>query len=227
MYIIIAGGGMVGGGLTRRLLAKKHDVVLIESDKSLCDQVYAHTGVIAINGSAAEIEVLKDAGINKADIVVVATGDDAVNLACAILAKSLGVSEVIVRMRNPEFENAYKLAGVDTTLRVTDVLIDMMMMEIEKPEVKRITSIGAGRAEIFGVIVPKDAKVTDMSIISITESENFPSQCTFIAVYNKEKEEFSIPRGNQVIRENDQLFLISTAEHIKEAADFLTAQTNK
>ncbi|MFC1737763.1 TrkA C-terminal domain-containing protein [Planctomycetota bacterium] len=62
-----------------------------------------------------------------------------------------------------------------------------------------------------------------MSIKDIAASSDFSSQCTFIAVYNKAKEEFSIPRGNQIINEDDELFLISAAEHIKEAADFLTA----
>jgi Trk K+ transport system NAD-binding subunit len=42
-------------------------------------------------------------------------------------------------------------------------------------------------------------------------------------VFNQEREEFAIPRGNQVINEGDEVFLVSTAEDIKEAADFLTA----
>jgi Trk K+ transport system NAD-binding subunit len=43
-------------------------------------------------------------------------------------------------------------------------------------------------------------------------------------VYNHEREEFSIPRGKQVINEGDELFLISAAENIKKAVDFLTAK---
>ena len=62
MYIIIAGGGMVGGGLLRMLLDNKHDVVLIEQDKETCDRLYAETGVIAINASATNIEALNEAG---------------------------------------------------------------------------------------------------------------------------------------------------------------------
>ena len=100
MYIIIAGGGMVGGRLARKLLDNKHDVVLVEPDKEICDNLYARMGVLAINGNATSIVVLKDAGIDKADIFVAATGSDADHLACSILAKSLGVSDVLVRMRN-------------------------------------------------------------------------------------------------------------------------------
>jgi len=224
MYILIAGGGMVGGGLARRLIENKHDVVLIEPNKDICDQLYAETGVLAVNGSATRIKVLRDANISKADIVVAATGNDADNLACAVLAKSLGVPQIIVRMRNPDYENAYKVVGVNTVFRVTDLMINQMMMEIEKPEVRRITTIGSGRADIFVVVVPTAAKVAGKSVQDIAESRDFPSQCTFIAVYNKEREEFSIPRGKQIINEGDELFLISTAENIKKASDFLTAK---
>lgn len=225
MYIVVAGGGMVGGGLARRLLENKHDVVLIDPREDVCNKLYAETGVIAVNGSATRIEVLKEAGVAKADIVVAATPNDADNLACAILAKSLNVPQIIVRMRDPNYENAYKVADVNTIVRVTDMMVNQMMMEIEKPKVRKITTIGSGRADIFVVVVPESARIAGKSVKEIAEIPQFPSQCTFIAVFNKEKEEFSIPRGSQIISEGDELFLISTAASIKEVVDFITAKT--
>ena len=225
MYVIVAGGGMVGGGLVRRLLDNKHDVVLIEQHKEICDKVYAETGVVAINGSATSIEALNGAGINKADVVVAATGTDADNLACAILAKSFDVRQIIVRMRDPAYKNAYRVAGANTIVRVTDLMVSQMMMDIENPEVRRITTIGGGKANIFLVTVPERAKVAGKSVKDIVGSLHFPPQCVFIAVYNQEKEEFSIPRGEQIVNEGDELFLIATAENIKKAVDFLTARS--
>ena len=224
MYILVAGGGMVGGGLVRRLLDSKHDVVLIEQCKELCDKLYAETGVVAINASATSIEALNEAGIGKADVVVAATGNDTDNLACAILAKSFEVPQIIVRMRDPAYKNAYRVAGVHSIVRVTDLMVSQVMMDIENPEVRRITTIGGGKADVFLVIVPERAKIAGRSVQDIVGSRQFPSQCVFIAVYNHETEEFSIPRGKQVINEGDELFLISTAENIKKAVDLLTAR---
>ncbi len=224
MYIVVAGGGMVGGGLVRRLLDNKHDVVLIEHSKELCDKLYAETGVIAINGGATSIEVLIEAGIRKADVLVAATGKDSDNLACAILAKSFDVPRIIARMRDPAYKNAYVVAGVTSVVRVTDLMVNQMMMDIENPKVRRITTIGGGKADIFMVTVPEGAKVAGKSVKDIVESHDFPSDCVFVAVYNQQTEEFAIPRGKQVINEGNELFLISAAENIKVAADFLTAQ---
>jgi trk system potassium uptake protein TrkA len=225
MYIIVGGGGMVGGGLARRLLENKHDVVLIDDRKEICDKLYSETGVVAIHGSVTRIEMLLEAGAAKADIVVAATAHDAENLAFAILAKSLDVPRTIVRMRDPAYENAYKVAGVDSIVRVTDLMVNQMMIDIENPQVRRITTIGGGRANIFLVVVPDGAKVSGMSVKDIAASSDFPSQCDFIAAYNPEKEAFAIPRGDQIINEGDELFMITTAGHIDKAVDFLTAKT--
>jgi trk system potassium uptake protein TrkA len=224
MYLVVAGGGMVGGLLVRSLLENKHDVVLVDPDKDVCNKLYADTGVIAVNGSATRIEVLKEAGLAKADAVVITTPDDAENLACAILAKSLAVPQIIVRMRDPNYENAYKVIGVNAIVRVTDLMVNRMLIEIEHPKVRRITSIGGGKANIFMVLVPENAKVVGKKIEEIAKSRDFPSECIFIAVYNQQKEDFSIPRGSQVINEGDELFLISTATDIKKVADYLTAK---
>ncbi len=224
MYIIIAGAGIVGGELARRLIENKHDVVVVDQDKESCDKLYSDTGVVAITGSTASIDVLNEAGIRKADVVVAATPSDADNLVCTILAKSLGVERIVVRMRNPAYENAYELAGVDSLVRLTDLIVNEMMMEVEQPRIRRITTIGGGKANIFAVSVPQGAKVAGKSVQDVAESPEFPSQCIFIAVYSPGTEEFSIPRGQRVINEGDELFLISPAEDIKKAVDFLSAR---
>jgi len=224
MYIIVTGGGMVGGGLVRSLLDNKHDVVLIEQHKELCDKLYAETGVVAITGGATSIQALDEAGIKKADVVVAATGSDADNLACAILAKSFDVPRIIVRMRDPAYKNAYIVAGVSSIVRVTDLMVNQIMMDIENPEVRKITTIGGGKADIFIATVPDGAKIAGKSIKDIVGSRHFPNECTFIAIYDQRTEEFSIPRGKQIINEGNELFLISAAENIKKAVDFLTAK---
>ena len=223
MYIVIAGAGLIGGELSRELIDNKHDVIVIDHDKGVCDRLYAETGVVALCGSVAQIDVLKEAKLEKADVAVAATGSDADNLTFAILAKSLGVPQIVVRMRNPAYEKAYRVSGANTVVHVTDLMVSQMITEIEKPRVRRITSIGGGRADIYVVIVPKNARSAGKTVKDIAESQEFPSECVFVAVFNPEKEEFSIPRGNQVIDEGDELFLISTAGDIKQAADYLTA----
>jgi trk system potassium uptake protein TrkA len=221
MYIIIAGIGLVGGELARRLVENKHDVVVIDSDKETCENIYTEIGVVAIHGNVARVETLQEAGITKTDVFVGATGSDTDNLAGAILAKSFGVPQIIVRMRNPAYENAYKLAGVTSITRVTDLMVNQMIVEIEKPRVRKVMTIGGGKADIYSVIIPKGAKVAGQTVESIARNPGFPPNCVFIAVYDRDTKALSIPRGPQVINESDEILLISPAEDIKKVTDFL------
>jgi trk system potassium uptake protein TrkA len=221
MYIIIGGVGQVGMELARRLAENKHDIVIIDADERVCDKVYAELGVVAINGNIARIETLVEANIEKADCVVTSTGSDTDNLACVILAKSFGVPQVIARMRNPSYENAYKLAGVTSVVRVTDLLVNLMIVEIEKPKVRRVLTIGGGKADIYSLVVPEGARVAGQTVQEIARSPAFPPDSIFVAVFNREKDEVSIPRGQQVIHEGDELLMISPADQIKNVTDFL------
>ncbi len=224
MYVVIAGGGLVGGGLARELLVKKYDVVIIDPDQKQCDKLYTEIGIVAVCGYASRIEVLKDAGIEKADIMVAATAHDTENLACAILAKSMDVPLIIARMRDKNYENAYKVAGVHTIVRVTDMMINQMIMEIENPQVRKITSIGGGRANIFAIRIPKGAGVAGKKVKEIVQESNFPAECVFMAVYNHEEDIFSMLRGFQSINEGDEIFLTAPTSEIKKVVDIMTAR---
>ena len=70
MYVVIAGGGLIGGSLARKLAANRHDVVVVERDKSVCEEIAARIGVLSINGPATSIEALEEAGIQKADVAI-------------------------------------------------------------------------------------------------------------------------------------------------------------
>ena len=222
MRILIAGGGIVGGQLARKLLENKYDVILIDKDKELCDRLYAETGVVVICGSVTNVDVLKEARLETADILFAVTVNDADNLACAILAKSFGVKKIVARMRNAEYEKAYKLAGVDAVIRVTDLMVGQMMMEVECPDVQRISSIGHGRASIFRVIIPEKGGASGQRISDIAQNAAFPEQCLVGAIFSPADEHFHIPRGNSVLKGGDQVFLVADDANAQKAIRYLT-----
>ena len=116
MYVVIAGGGMMGSTLGRRLLADRHDVVVIEQDKAVCEKIAARSGAVALHGQATDIDILEEAGLRKADVAVAALPIDAANLAFCLLAREFDVPRIVARMRSPRYETAYKLAGVTRTI---------------------------------------------------------------------------------------------------------------
>lgn len=224
MYIIIAGAGLVGGDLAKKLIESRHDVVVIERDKEKCDQLYAEIGAVTVNGNINNLSTLKEAGIEKAEAVVAATGKDSDNLALVVMARSFDVPYIIARMRNEQYERAYREAGVDKLLRVTDLLVDQMMVDINHPNAQRIATIGGGEADIYRAIIPERAKISGKTIEEIARTDDFPGGTLFLARIEANTQKFEISYGKQEVNPGDELFFISKNINVKKMIKILTRQ---
>src|SRR5246500_91215 len=99
MYVIIAGAGKVGRNLARELIAKEHEVTVIESSRPTYlanEEEFEH----AIQyGDATELWVLERAGIQRADLVIAVTGDDEDNiLICQVAREKYGCGRIVARV---------------------------------------------------------------------------------------------------------------------------------
>jgi len=221
MYVIVAGVGIIGRQITKSLVENRHDVVAIDRDAHVCESVYAETGALTIHGSATDINTLEKAGATKADVIVCLMPGAADNIACALLSKSLGIPRIIIRLRNPRYEEAYIQAGATNLIRVSHLLVNQIMTEVEQPKVRRIMTLGGGEAEIYAAKIPENARSAGMKITEIAQKRNFPKECLFIGIYREEGGEFLIPRGSSTLQEGDTVFLLTKGQFIKRATDFL------
>ncbi len=217
MYIIIAGGGVVGRKLTRRLV-KKHDVVVIDIDQEICERIYLEYGAVSVYGNATDIHVLKDAGIEKCDVVIGTMRKDTDNLAFTILAKNYGIDKILVRMRDPEYRDAYKLAGATNIGAIVDMMVDSFIIDIEQPNIRKIVSLGNGKAEVSIITLPPESTSSGKTVSEIVNSKGFPENCVIAGIYDQENDKLIIPRGNRKIFATNQVFLVATRENMEKAA---------
>ncbi|HUV40057.1 MAG TPA: TrkA family potassium uptake protein [Planctomycetota bacterium] len=221
MYIVIAGGGMVGSGLAQQLVDARHDVVVIDTKKEICEWIASTIGALALHGSATDIDILEQAGIAKADVTVGTMRYDADNLAFALLSKSFDVPRVISRMRNPRYEAAYRKAGVGTTMRVVDVFVNQLLLEIEEPHLRQVATFGGGKASIVVDTIPEDARVGGMTVGQIAADADFPAQCVITGIYRAQEQTFVIPRGSARVHAGDRVFLVAEQKDLRKASKFL------
>jgi trk system potassium uptake protein TrkA len=221
MYIVIAGAGLVGMHLADRLTQSKHDVVIIDLDREVCEEAYRRLGAMTINGSATSVDILEDAGIRKADVAVGLMRSDADNLAFSVLAKSLEVPRVIARMRDPRYELSFRTAGVTRLVSIVDLYVEQLALEVEEPSVQRVATIGGGRAAIAIFQLPEKSPVHDMTVAELASKEGFPEDLVIAGIYREEEKEFIIPRGNRKLRSGDRIFMAAASDDLRKAAKFL------
>lgn len=131
MYFVVAGGGEVGFHLAKALLEAGHEVMVIEVDRRRAQFIEDQLGSIVLNAPADEGRYQIEAGCQRADAVIAATGEDPANLIICQLAKwKCNVSRVIARVNDPKNEIVFKTLGIDETISSTRVIMSVIEQEL-------------------------------------------------------------------------------------------------
>jgi len=221
MYIVIAGGGLMGTALAERLIAIKHDVLVIDPDPAVCEFLQVELGAMVHAGSATNPRTLEAIGLRRADIAVAMMRNDADNLAFLLLARSHGVPQRLVRMREKDFEQPYLLAGATAIASSVDPLIEQLYNHIEFPGVRSPMRTGKGGIDVFELTVPAGAKVAGHTVEQIAQLPGFPPTCNFVAVEMPDGS-IEIARGQTVVHGGAAVIMLGREVELDAVIDLLT-----
>ena len=136
MRVVILGCGRVGSTLAAMLTREGHHVSVIDRDQSAFDKAVQRLGAgftrEAVRGVGIDEDVLRQAGIEEADVFVAVTSGDNTNIVAAQIARHrFQVPKVLARVYDPIRAEAYREAGVQTVCTTTigatmfhDLLLD-------------------------------------------------------------------------------------------------------
>jgi trk system potassium uptake protein TrkA len=219
MRIVIAGAGVTGRRLVAKLASGRHDVILIDLNRELCEAVSAELGVVAICGNATDIATLEEAEIDRADVVVALMRQSVDNLAFSLLARGAGVQRIIARMSNPKYRAAYERAGVTSILDVAGLFLDRLVLEIERQPVHEVATIADGQGAIAWVTVAEGAVAAGRALDEIRSDRRFPRGCLVAGLVRGEVERLLLPTGRDRVLSGDRVLLVGTIDGLTRAAD--------
>ena len=158
-YVIVVGGGKVGYYLTRHLLERDYEVTLIEKNPRRAEWIQHQMGTVSIMvGDGDEMAFIATTGIERAGVLVAATGDDEDNLIACQLAKSrFGVARTIARVNNPVNVDIFKALGVDVAVSATELLMGLIEAELSGPGDVKGVAVKASGANLIDVALPEDS----------------------------------------------------------------------
>lgn len=219
MYIIIAGGGKVGRFLTEALVNRGHEVLLIEKDRYKVEQYTEQFGGIVVQGDACEAQVLSDAGIARADVMIAVTGDDEDNLVCCQVAKrKFKVNRVIARINNPKNERIFRALGIDATVSHTKALLEIIEQELPLSSLRHLHYIRDSKLEIVEVIIGPDSPARDQPISNL----EFPQDSSILLVVRNGK--VLVPSGTLVLRERDEIVILTPQNSDNQVQELLVGE---
>jgi trk system potassium uptake protein TrkA len=133
MKIVIVGCGRVGSTLAENLDADGHEVIIFDIKTAAFDRLPETFKGAAIRGNGTDLEVVRAAGAQGADIFLALTeGDNRNIMAAQVATESLGVPQVIAKVNDPVRAAAYAELGVVTLCR-TNLMVDSVAAFLNLP----------------------------------------------------------------------------------------------
>lgn len=201
MYIVIAGAGRLGLILAKRLRDDKHRVCIIDRNEGLCNRLAGQLkDIMIICGDATYPDILKEARIDRADVVVSAASSDEDSIVICYLAKELfGVKRTVARVNDPKHIPLYKYMEVDNPVDSTSIIARVVEEEASFSDVMNLLSIKKGRLSIVRVDIPQGSPVANKSLKDI----NLPHNSVLISVLRGP--DIIIPYGSTIILPGDEV----------------------
>ena len=203
MYVLVAGAGKVGWNLARELIAKGHEVTLVEHNRRrylIVEQELEHA---VQYGDATELWILERAGIQRADMVIAVTGDDEDNmLICQVAKEKYLVDRIIARVNNPRNLQHFKLLDILPAVSATDLILRLIEHEVPKYGLVHLLDLEEEQLEIIEMEVADDAPAAGRKVIDI----DLPEGSLIISVLREGGG--IVPKGDTMIEAGDEVLLV-------------------
>src|SRR5438552_2931538 len=167
--VLIGGGGDVGYYLTKSLLSKGHEVLLLEKGASRYQSLSDELGQSVVRGDACEARTMEEVGAHRADVVIAVTGEDDDNLViCQMAKKRFKVARTIARLNNPKYDLLFQKLGIDITVSPTRSILSLIEAELPGSSFVTLMTLRRAGLGIIEVRVLPDSPIVGKTLNALT-----------------------------------------------------------
>ena len=208
MNIIIAGAGKTGLTLARQMIAEGHNITLVDLNNRVLESAVERYDAMGICGNSASKEVLMQAGVESADLVIAVTNADEVNLLCCMTAHGInGNLHTIARIRSPQYAEQIVTMPETFPLSMTVNPEKRAALEIERllqfPGFLHRDTFAKGQVAIVELRIENNSKLCNLPLNEMSGI----IKCRVLVCAALRDGTAVAPSGNFVLQAGDRIFV--------------------
>ena len=213
MKIIIIGCGKVGSTLAEELCEEDHELTMIDKNPQKIQQICESIDIMGSCGNGASIQILSEAGVEEADILIAVTGSDELNLLCCQIAKKVSQCQTIARVRNPVYHREVhflrKKLGISMIINPEFAAAMEISRLLRFPSAIKRDTFSKGRVELLKFKLLPEFKLSGLSVADIMDK----LKCDILICGVEREEHVYIPSGDFVLEDMDLVSIIASPKN--------------
>jgi len=218
MNIIILGAGQVGSSVAENLASEANDITLVDMDVALLEELSDRLDIQTVVGHASHPDILIQAGIHDADMLVAVTNSDETNIvACQVAHSLFHTPTKIARVRSQRYLKYEELFNnnalpIDVLISPEQLISEHIQRLIEYPGALQVLDFAGGKARLVGVKAYYGGPLVGHEIADLRK--HMPGiDSRVAAIFRRGKG--IVPDGHQVIEADDEVFFIAATKDIR------------
>lgn len=222
MKIIIVGVGKIGATLIESLESEGHDITVVDREQKVIDEISNIYDVMCVCGNGVDNDTLKEAQVATADLLISVTDSDEINMLICFIAKKMGVSYTVARIRNPEFndkrmDQVKQYLDISLTINPELLAAQEIFNILKLPAAINIETFSRRNFEMVELIIKEDSNISGMSLIDLRKKY----KANFLICVVKRGEEIYIPDGNFVLKSGDRICITANFAEVQKLLKML------
>lgn len=219
MKIVILGAGRVGESVAESLASERNDITVIDTDPARLRQLQDRLDLRGVVGNGIQPSVLREAGIEDADMLIGCAPLDETNLVvCKVAHDLFSVPTTIARIRSPEFENGSALLdksgfAVDQVICPEESVTTYIRKLIEYPEALQVLEFADGLVSLIAVRAVAGASMVQHSLAELPSLVP-DADMRIVAIYRQDQALTRLD-GDTRILPGDEVFVLAATAHIR------------
>jgi trk system potassium uptake protein TrkA len=220
MKIVILGAGRVGESVAESLVSEHNDITVVDTDPQRLGALQDRLDLRGVIGNGIQPSVLREAGIDDADMLIACAPADETNLvACKVAHDVFNVPTTIARIRSPEFEQDSALLNKDSGFAVDQLICPEQSVTayvrklIEYPEALQVLEFADGLVSMVAVRAVQGGPLVAHALAEIPKLVPH-AEMRIVAIYRQDAALNELS-GSTRIEAGDEVFVLAATEHIR------------